>query len=56
MSRVRCSGIRMDDSSEFVSKSGDVSLLPTGHDSWIIGDEPVIVVVFQDMIDFSKSA
>ena len=56
MSCVRCSGIRMDDSSEFVSKSGDVSLLPTGHDSWIVGDEPVIVVVFQGMIDFSKSA
>ncbi len=33
----------------------DVSLLPSGHDGWVVGDEPVVVVDFQGMIDYAKS-
>ena len=47
--------VRMDDGSEFDSRAGDVSLLPSGHDAWVIGDEPVGVVDFQGMIDYAKS-
>lgn len=47
--------VRMDDGSEFDSRAGDVSLLPSGHDAWVIGDEPVVVVDFQGMIDYAKS-
>jgi hypothetical protein len=36
--------IRMDDGSEFVAGPGDVTSLPSGHDAWVVGDEPVIVV------------
>jgi hypothetical protein len=25
-----------------------------GHDGWVIGDEPVVVVDFQGMIDYAK--
>ena len=46
--------ILMDDGTEFVCKAGDVSLLPEGHDGWVIGDEPVVVVDFQGMIDYAK--
>src|SRR5437667_4092552 len=47
--------IRMDDGTEFDCKPGDVSLLPSGHDAWVIGSEPASVVDFQGMIDYAKS-
>ena len=47
--------IRMDDGSEFDCKPGDVSLLPSGHDAWVVGNEPAVVVDFQGMIDYAKS-
>ncbi len=46
----------MDDGSEFDCKAGDVSLLPTGHDAWVVGDEPAVVVDFQGMVDYAKAA
>ena len=36
--------IRMDDGTEFVAGPGDVTSLPQGHDAWVVGDEPVVVV------------
>ena len=36
--------IRMDDGTEMVAKPGDVTSLPSGHDAWVVGDEPVVVV------------
>jgi len=47
--------ILMDDGKEFDCKPGDVSLLPSGHDAWVVGKEPVVVVDFQGMIDYAKS-
>lgn len=44
----------MDDGSEFDCGPGDVSLLPTGHDAWVVGDEPAVVVDFQGMVDYAK--
>ena len=46
--------IRMDDGAEFVCRAGDVSLLPSGHDAWVEGKEPAVVVDFQGMIDYAK--
>jgi hypothetical protein len=37
-------GIRVDDGTELVAEPGDVTSLPCGHDAWVIGDEPVVVV------------
>jgi PAS domain-containing protein len=36
--------IRMDDGTEFVAGPGDVTSLPKGHDAWVVGDEPAVVV------------
>jgi hypothetical protein len=47
--------VRMDDGSEFECRAGDVSLLPSGHDAWTVGNEPAIVIDFQGMIDYAKS-
>ena len=46
--------VKMDDGTEFDCKPGDVSLLPSGHDAWTVGDEPAVVVDFQGMIDYAK--
>ena len=47
--------ILMDDGTELECKPGDVSLLPSGHDAWVVGDEPAVVVDFQGMVDYAKS-
>jgi hypothetical protein len=47
--------IVMDDGTEFDSRAGDVTLLPVGHDAWVVGNEPVVIVDFQGMIDYAKA-
>lgn len=34
----------MDDGTEFEFGSGDVSILPPGHDTWVVGDEPAVII------------
>ena len=46
--------VRMDDGNEFECRPGEVSLLPSGHDAWVVGDEPAVVVDFQGMLDYAK--
>jgi hypothetical protein len=36
--------IRMDDGTEFIAGPGDVTALPSGHDAWVVGEEPVVTV------------
>jgi hypothetical protein len=36
--------IRMDDGTEFVAGPGDITALPSGHDAWVVGDDPVVTV------------
>ena len=45
----------MDDGSEFDCRPGDVSLLPPGHDAWVVGNEPAVVVDFQGMVDWARA-
>lgn len=45
----------MDDGTELECRAGDVVLIPSGHDAWVVGDEPVILVDFQGMVDYAKS-
>jgi hypothetical protein len=47
--------VQMDDGTILECKPGDVSFLPQGHDAWVEGNEPVVVVDFQGMVDYSKS-
>ncbi len=46
--------VKMDDGTLLHLKPGDVSLLPMGHDAWVVGTEPAIVVDFQGMLDYAK--
>lgn len=45
----------MDDGTEFDCKPGDLSVLPSGHDAWTVGNEPAVVVDFQGMVDYAKN-
>lgn len=46
----------MDDGTELECKPGDISHLPSGHDAWVVGHEPVVIVDFQGMLDYAKAA
>jgi len=46
----------MDDGTEEDIKAGEISSLPTGHDAWVVGNEPVIVVDFQGMVDYARQS
>ncbi len=46
--------VRMDDGTEKDFKAGDVSSLGAGHDGWVVGEEPVVVIDFQGMVDYAK--
>jgi len=47
--------VQMDDGTVHECRPGDVSLLPSGHDAWVVGNEPAVVVDFQGMLDYAKS-
>ena len=47
-------GVRMDDGTEFIAGPGDVTSLPSGHDAWVVGDEPVVVVDWYGASNYAK--
>jgi hypothetical protein len=48
--------IRMDDGTELIAGPGDVTSLPSGHDAWVVGDEPVKVIDWFGASDYAKKA
>lgn len=46
--------IRMDDGTEMTAVAGDVTSLPAGHDAWVVGDEPVVVVDWFGASNYAK--
>ncbi|MGD1105415.1 MAG: cupin domain-containing protein [Terracidiphilus sp.] len=47
---------RMDDGTETTSRAGDVLSLPPGHDGWVAGNEPVVFIDFQGMVNYAKKS
>jgi hypothetical protein len=45
----------MDDGTEMVAEPGDITLLPSGHDAWVIGEEPVVVVDSYGASNYAKA-
>jgi len=35
---------------------GDVAAIPPGHDAWVVGDEPVVVIDISGMKEYAKPA
>ena len=46
--------MRMDDSTELIAKPGDITSLPSSHDAWVVGDEPVVVVDLYGASNYAK--
>ena len=47
--------IRLADGTEIDSRPGDVTALPEGHDAWVVGDEPVVVVDWYGASNYAKA-
>jgi len=48
-------GVRMADGSELEAGPGDVTALPPGHDAWVAGDEPVVIVDWWGASTYAKT-
>jgi len=47
---------RMDDGTEITTRAGDVVNLPPGHDAWVVGNEPMVFVDYQGMVNYAKKS
>jgi len=46
--------VRMDDGTELIAEPGDITSLPSGHDAWVVGDEPVVVIDWYGASHYGK--
>ena len=46
--------VRMADGTEFEAGPGDITSLPQGHDAWVVGDEPVVVVDWYGASNYAR--
>jgi hypothetical protein len=44
----------MSDGSEFESGPGTVSVLPQGHDAWVVGNEPVVLIDWAGAANYAR--
>jgi hypothetical protein len=47
-------GARMDDGTEFIAGPGEITSLPSGHEGWVVGDEPVVVIDWWGASNYAK--
>ena len=46
--------VLMQDGTEFEMGPGEVSVLPSGHDAWVVGNEPVVLVDWYGASNYAK--
>ena len=46
--------IQMADGTELDAVAGDVTALPSGHDAWVVGDEPAVIVDWWGATDYAR--
>jgi quercetin dioxygenase-like cupin family protein len=46
--------VLMVDGSEFEIGPGEVVAMPSGHDAWVVGNEPVVAVDWQGASNYAK--
>lgn len=47
--------VQMQDGAEFELGPGQVSFLPTGHDAWVVGNDPVVLIDWYGASNYAKS-
>lgn len=48
--------VRMDDGTEGEAGPGDAVVISPGHDAWVVGDEPCVMLDWSGLADYAKSA
>jgi hypothetical protein len=48
--------VKMADGTEQVIKHGSISLIPPGHDAWVVGSEPAVGIDFQGVVDAARTS
>lgn len=46
--------VQMQDGTEFEAKAGAVTALPSGHDAWVVGDEPVVLIDWYGASNYAR--
>jgi len=46
--------VKMEDGTEFDSKAGDVAAVPSGHDAWVVGNEPVVLIDWHGASNYAR--
>ena len=46
--------IKMADGNEFDVGPGEISALPSGHDAWVVGNEPVVLIDFHGASNYAR--
>lgn len=47
--------VKMRDGTEFDVGPGEVTALPPGHDAWVVGNEPVVVIDWSGASNYAKA-
>ena len=47
-------GIKMQDGTELEVGPGEVTALPQGHDAWVVGNEPVVLIDWHGASNYAK--
>jgi hypothetical protein len=47
--------IVMTDGTEWDGKPGEVALVPPGHDAWVVGNEPVVLLDWHGATNYAKA-
>ena len=48
--------IKMDDGTQQEFGPGDISIVPPGHDAWVVGDEAVVAIDISGMAHYAEAA
>ena len=46
--------VRMDDGTESEGGPGDTAVIPPGHNAWVVGNEPCVMIDFTGMTSYAK--
>jgi len=47
-------GIKMQDGTELEVGPGEVTALPQGHDAWVVGNKPVVLIDWHGASNYAK--
>jgi hypothetical protein len=46
----------MDDGTEGEAGAGDIAIIPPGHNAWVVGNEPCVMIDFTGAKDYAKNS